>query len=485
MIFYTMDVKQNITGIIDYQKSMIEKEYINKSNELSITLPFTDINKSLLDKSMYILLPVDSDDFKVSGHVYSIVSYTASVNEITISGFETAYEDMKSSIVGKVWNTVQMDSLLGYISGSLPFPKTWSLGVVPDNSSYEPLAIPDEDLTVTEIMSKAVNAWGFEFDFIYVISQNKISQRIINAYTQQGKVRDNLRFSSTEDFNGTKLTEDRSGIYTSIIPYGGSYTPEHEDQNTGGMWNTIGAYGTVKITQIPAYKYDDNRNRYSSGSTGFELNSEWKTNLKMYYIDSNGDEDESKVFYQVATNMWVRGLDVSFSGDTVDDGHGNTTSPEDPAQVVVDISQIEWSVSSGNPVNKPKGYPNIEIPEATANYGYADGQPRELVKKYDNIYDSYELASAAYKDLLKVCTPARKVETNFRNLGTQINLGDTIFLYDEALDIYAEERATEIDRDYTNPNNSKVTFGTTFAGTPEDLARGYIGSIKNKIKYYS
>ncbi len=63
----------------------------------------------------------------------------------------------------------------------------------------------------------------------------------------------------------------------------------------------------------------------------------------------------------------------------------------------IDFSDVLWSKSKGDPIDKPRGQDYITLPGENGLYGYPDGKPRMTVVTFDQIEDPKELLRATYQ----------------------------------------------------------------------------------------
>ncbi len=477
-LVYFLDKDQSVMKIIDDLKSGTEDNKINAANELNIELYFSRENQSMIDKARYIAIPAHGKSIDCC-HLYTISSYVAKFESINVTAYESVYDDMKDTWAPKIWGIVYVDELLNQLVDFLPFKNSWKIGNYPAHTSYEPLAYEDEDISVSDILSKAVTNWGFEFDFTFDLSMMKVTNRYINVYSQIGSDRTDLRFDLSTDFNDVQYTKDYSGIYTALVGYGSEYTVDYSETPTlNDQFVNHYVSGTIKIIVPSAQMVNRDLKPYTDRTLA--LDSEWRTDLYMYR-----ESDQSK-YYRVSTNQYVISTACSFNGQD-DDSNGNdsgTSTGSDTKTFVTDFSQIEWTAGD-NPVSKPKGQGYVEITGSTEQYGYSDGTPRIGIAKFSDEISSERLLSRTYLKLLQVCTPSIKFDSGFNHFPSDINLGDTIYLYEENLDIYVEERITEIKIDLVNIDDSKLTVGKTFAITPEERYSGIADYAKSNYKKYS
>ena len=476
-LVYFLDKDQSVMKIIDDLKSGTEDNKINAANELNIELYFSRENQSMIDKARYIAIPAHGKSIDCC-HLYTISSYVAKFESINVTAYESVYDDMKDTWAPKIWGIVYVDELLNQLVDFLPFKNSWKIGNYPAHTSYEPLAYEDEDISVSDILSKAVTNWGFEFDFTFDLSMMKVTNRYINVYSQIGSDRTDLRFDLSTDFNDVQYTKDYSGIYTALVGYGSEYTVDYSETPTlNDQFVNHYVSGTIKIIVPSAQMVNRDLKPYTDRTLA--LDSEWRTDLYMYR-----ESDQSK-YYRISTDQYVISTACSFDGTDDNNPNENSSTETDEAQkFITDFSQVEWTAGE-NPVNKPKGQGYVEVQDATEAYGYADGTPRIGFAKFSDEIISERLLGKTYLKLLTVCYPTIQFESGFNNFPDTISLGDTIYLYEENLKIYVEERITEMKIDLVDINSSTLTVGKTFAVTPEERYLGISDYAKSNYKKYS
>lgn len=135
-------------------------------------------------------------------------------------------------------------------------------------------------------------------------------------------------------------------------------------------------------------------------------------------------------------------------GEEVGDGFGRR----------IDIKDIVWSKSKGDPIDKPKGQEYIEFEDMTALYGHSDGTPRSTIVPFENIDDPNELIKAAYNYGLVNSRPQMSYKSDVERIG-RINLGDGVLIIRKDLNIRYVARVYKIIKDLKNPNKTKVELG--------------------------
>lgn len=157
-------------------------------------------------------------------------------------------------------------------------------------------------------------------------------------------------------------------------------------------------------------------------------------------------------------------------GEQVSDGEGDTP---DGYGRRIDISGVEWNKAKGNPLDKKAGDKILVDPEATAEYGNADGTPRLLLKTYDDIEDANVLISKAYADLMAINKPAVQYSATVANVG-DMQLGDTIVIMHSKRSMSYRTRVFHITYDLIDNNKTVAEFGN-------DLSKGSITNQINSI----
>lgn len=161
--------------------------------------------------------------------------------------------------------------------------------------------------------------------------------------------------------------------------------------------------------------------------------------------------------------------------ETEEERKENKQATEEVKKPPIDITSIEWKRPT-NPIDKPKGQDFIEIPEATAQWGYlkADGSKTARVMYYNNTecLTPEDLINKAYAVLKEASKPVVNYKLDVVDLfaltGDEelsfeyVNTGDIVTVIDEVFNPPIELR-TEIINKETNllrPEESKVELGS-------------------------
>lgn len=146
-------------------------------------------------------------------------------------------------------------------------------------------------------------------------------------------------------------------------------------------------------------------------------------------------------------------------GEQTSNGEGDTP---DGYGRRIDISGVEWNKAKGNPLDKKAGDKILVDPEATAEYGNADGTPRLLLKTYDDIEDANVLISKAYTDLMAINKPAVQYSATVANVG-DMQLGDTIVIMHSKRSMSYRTRVFHITYDLIDNTKTVAEFGNDFS----------------------
>lgn len=142
----------------------------------------------------------------------------------------------------------------------------------------------------------------------------------------------------------------------------------------------------------------------------------------------------------------------------------------------INFSDVVWSTANGDPVNKPIGQDYVEIPGATAIYGF-----RETVIDFSDIEDREDLLQATYLELLNVSRP--KVEFSSSAVETgMIELGETITIIRDDMGIRYQTRVFELVRNFLDKTVKSFRFGDRIITSSAERIREDREKTENKIK---
>lgn len=122
------------------------------------------------------------------------------------------------------------------------------------------------------------------------------------------------------------------------------------------------------------------------------------------------------------------------------------------------FEDIEWKKSEGDPVDKPRGQNYVEIPEASALYGYEDGSPRIGHIEFDDIEDPEELLMQTYLHAVKESRP--KVQFSATVMDTEnVRRGDTVVIVRDKPRLRYKTRIFKVTRDFIRGKAKDMQFG--------------------------
>ena len=158
-------------------------------------------------------------------------------------------------------------------------------------------------------------------------------------------------------------------------------------------------------------------------------------------------------------------------GEQVSDGGGN--EPDGYGRRI-DIKDVVWSTDNGNPLNKPAGSFILEDPQATAEYGQANGNARLLIQNFDDIEDPNVLIQQAYNTLMTVNHPLIEYSATVSDVGT-LSLGDTVLIMHKQRGLSYKTRVFQVKYDLLNSENTELSLG-------DNLSNNSITSQINSIR---
>jgi len=146
----------------------------------------------------------------------------------------------------------------------------------------------------------------------------------------------------------------------------------------------------------------------------------------------------------------------------------------------IGFSGVAWKKSAGRPVDKPAGQEWVEIPEATALYGYPNGKPRTGIIVYESIEDPEELLEKTYKDLVEMSRPKVQFKSTVSKTGS-IAKGETVTIVRYDLGFCYQTRATTIKRNRLNDALTEVAIGDCITQPQSKALASRINSIKSGL----
>ncbi|WP_411842111.1 phage tail spike protein [Salinicoccus sp. HZC-1] len=150
----------------------------------------------------------------------------------------------------------------------------------------------------------------------------------------------------------------------------------------------------------------------------------------------------------------------------------------------IGFADISWSKDG---ITKPAGQDYIEIPAATAEYGYVepDGtvKPRIGVAIFEDIEDKTLLAHSTYNYVIQNCVPKVAYKTTIANTG-HLNLGDEVGILYKQVDIVKSARVQKLEINLLDYNLTKVDLGD-YQHFKQDKAKLNLNKKINRVEYDS
>jgi len=193
-------------------KEATERLEINKANQFNASFLLSKEIISDFDKARYVGVPVHNG-LESEYHVYSIQTAKTNGNFLEVTGLEEAYDDLNAGFIKEFRNKNKplIDNLKIVTDGT-----RWEIGSVADVNNSD---VYYYFINKREGLSKIVKAFGIEVQFIYEISGNKITKRILNTYKQLGK-ETHKRYTYGSNVMTIEREEDRTSVSTAIVGLG-------------------------------------------------------------------------------------------------------------------------------------------------------------------------------------------------------------------------------------------------------------------------
>ncbi len=147
-------------------------------------------------------------------------------------------------------------------------------------------------------------------------------------------------------------------------------------------------------------------------------------------------------------------------GELVSEGHDDT--PNGYGRRIT-FADVVWTKKDGHPVDKPAGQEYLVDPEATALYGFSDGNPRIGLTVFEDIEDPVELINATWRALQSLKRPKVSFKADVTDVG-QLGLGDTVAIIRHDLKIEYFTRVYKVKHNLLNENYNQIELGDDFSG---------------------
>ncbi|NDO58002.1 phage tail spike protein [Limosilactobacillus reuteri] len=146
-------------------------------------------------------------------------------------------------------------------------------------------------------------------------------------------------------------------------------------------------------------------------------------------------------------------------GELVSEGHDDT--PDGYGRRIT-FADVVWTKKDGHPVDKPAGQEYLVDPEATALYGFSDGNPRIGLTVFEDIEDPVELINATWQALQSLKRPKVSFKADVTDVG-QLGLGDTVAIIRHDLKIEYFTRVYKVKHNLLNENDNQIELGDDFS----------------------
>lgn len=162
-------------------------------------------------------------------------------------------------------------------------------------------------------------------------------------------------------------------------------------------------------------------------------------------------------------------------------GVGKEITEENGTKKRLTFEDVEWSVEKGDPLNKPLGQNFIELPEATAKYGYEDGSARFKPIHFNDVEVPEQLLEMTYKQAVAESRP--KVHFKSSAIDNEVvHLGETVRIVRADLNIRYKTRIFKIVRDFKRVGVKEFEFGDKLIYTPAERIRKQKDEVQNMIQ---
>ncbi len=191
-----------------------------------------------------------------------------------------------------------------------------------------------------------------------------------------------------------------------------------------------------------------------------------------FEIDHNMNSIERTVISDPITAMYGWGASLETEGG----GHTR----------YIDFKDIEWKVSNGDPVDKPKGQAWVGDPDALQKYGLEhNGELLHLYDEFSNqdYEDPEELLMATWEHLQKVKDPEINYKMSVDLLDKPVSLGDTAQGIDRQFSrpIEVQARIIGIEYDILEPDDPAIVEMGHFLSLNDDIIGRELDEIKENL----
>lgn len=131
----------------------------------------------------------------------------------------------------------------------------------------------------------------------------------------------------------------------------------------------------------------------------------------------------------------------------------------------ITFKDIAWSKAKGDPLDKPFGQEYIEIPSATALYGYANGKPRIGFVEFNDVEDPAELLRLTYDYAMTHSRPMVQFKSTVFD-DRRISLYEVVRIKNPVLNIAYKTHVFKSKRSFLLPAKQEIEFGEQLVKSP-------------------
>ena len=131
----------------------------------------------------------------------------------------------------------------------------------------------------------------------------------------------------------------------------------------------------------------------------------------------------------------------------------------------ITFKDIAWSKAKGDPLDKPFGQEYIEIPSATALYGYANGKPRIGFVEFNDVEDPAELLRLTYDYAMTHSRPMVQFKSTVFD-DRRISLYEVVRIKNPILNIAYKTHVFKSKRSFLLPAKQEIEFGEQLVKSP-------------------
>lgn len=146
--------------------------------------------------------------------------------------------------------------------------------------------------------------------------------------------------------------------------------------------------------------------------------------------------------------------------------HEDNTAEETPDGYGrrINFADVVWSKKNGNPADKPAGQEYVEDVDATAKYGFDDGNPRIGIEIFEDITDPAELLQATWSALQTLKRPQVSFRASVMDVG-DLGLGDTVAIVRHDIKIEYFTRVYKVTHNLLDERQNTIELGDDFSGS--------------------